>query len=471
VGDILGNSCGGDSVGECSYPGAPGCTCGTIPRGMPACSGHGTHCAGTVGGTTVGVAKESTLVAVRVLNCEGSGSNSGVVAGMDYVVRMKNEKHPSTPTVMSMSLGGPRPSESYSDPSLDPKWHAVKAAKAAGVTVVVAAGNSGVDVATRSPAHIDDAITVCATNANKDRSYFSCFGPGVDVCAPGYQINSAVTGSDSDYKEYSGTSMATPHVAGVLALMLQHNADWTVEQQKAELLSDCVETGSVNLLTDSLYLSGRQYCSPGTRDDRCGIDHNPNNCHGCTNKDKCWSKNNYKPGSGEGETPCGWYSQSGECDGTCICYCGGKHCDATYLWGIWLDFCCSTYFAGCEPEVVTATPNRLTNLFGSGRCAAALPSGTNPSPVIPTPSPTPWTPPSPNPTPAPTPAPAPSNCRPGCSKSYCSLDSCAGCSFCTEPTPAPTPMPSPSPGTCHNLCDRPSDCTNYPNICSGCSFC
>merc|ERR1740121_2056196 len=328
-GDILGNSCGGETVGMCSSPGAPGCTCGTIPRGMPDCSGHGTHCAGTAAGRLMGVAKGATVVAVRVLNCDGSGTNAGVVAGMDYTVKMKRDAHPDAPTVMSMSLGGSRSSESYNDPSLDPKYAAVQAAKALGVSVVVAAGNSGVDVNTRSPAHIDDAITVAANNVNKQRSYYSCFGTGVDVFAPGFKVNSAITGGDSDYEEYSGTSMSTPHVAGVLALMLQHT------------------------------------CKAGDRDDRCKFD----DCHGCNYQDKCWSRNNYQPGSGEGDTPCGWYSEmAGDCQGVCICYCGGKHCDATYLWGIWLQFCCNTYFASCEPDVVMSSPNRLTNLFGSGRC-------------------------------------------------------------------------------------------------------
>merc|ERR1719330_1469679 len=171
---------------------------------------------------------------------------------MDYVVRMKRDRHPSAPAVMSMSLGGSRPSESYNDPSLDSKYAAVAAAKALGVSVVVATGNSGVDADTRSPAHIDDAITVGASNVHKERAYFSCFGRGIDLFAPGYKVNSAVTGSDDAYAEYSGTSMATPHVAGVLALMLQHNGDWSVEQQVAELTTDCVEFGSVELLQDRL---------------------------------------------------------------------------------------------------------------------------------------------------------------------------------------------------------------------------
>merc|ERR1719221_1486623 len=450
AGDLLGNSCGGNTPGECSSPGAGGCTCGTIPRGMPDCSGHGTHCAGTAAGNLMGVAKGATVVAVRVLNCDGSGTSSAVVAGMDYVVRMKRDKHPSAPAVMSMSLGGSRPSESYNDPSLDPKWAAVAAAKALGVSVVVAAGNSGVDVDTRSPAHIDDAITVAANNVNKQRAYFSCFGPGVDVFAPGYKVNSAVTGGDDAYEEYSGTSMSTPHVAGMLALMLQHNSDWSVEQQVAELTGDCAETGSVDLFQDSLNPFDTQ-CIAGQTDERCNVpdSENPNNCHGCNNKDKCASRNSYTPPDGDWDTPCGWYSQmDGQCEGVCICYCGGKYCDATYIWGIWLDFCCNTYFASCEPDSVTATPNLLTNIFGSGQCAAGIPSGSSPAPP---PGPTP---PAPQPTPGPSPTPP---------------------STTPAPSPprrrSPVPSPSPPPGDCQDWCSNPSDCTDYPFSCSPCSFC
>jgi len=240
-------NCGGSPVGQCAEPGEAGCTCGAIPEGT-SCSGHGTHCAGTVAGRHVGVAKGAWVVAVRVLSCGGSGSTSAVVGGMDYAVRMKSERHPGAPTVISMSLGGRRPSQSYDDPSRDAKYGAVQAAKALGVTVVVAAGNSNVDADTISPAHIDDAITVCAATASDQRASFSCFGPGIDVCAPGVWVNSATTGGDSDYDELSGTSMATPHVAGVLALILENNREWTVNQQALELTTDCAEDGSIDML-------------------------------------------------------------------------------------------------------------------------------------------------------------------------------------------------------------------------------
>lgn len=336
---------------------------------------------------------------------------------------------------------------------------------------------------------------------NKERAYFSCFGRGVDLFAPGYKVLSAVTGGNDAYEEYSGTSMATPHVAGVLALMLQHNPDWSVAQQVAELTGDCVETGTLELLDDSLNTIGNR-CNAGQTDDRCNVppERNPNNCHNCTNQDKCWSRYNYEPGSGEGETPCGWYSEmSGECSGVCICYCGGKHCDATYLWGIWLQFCCNTYFASCEPDSVTSSPNKLTNLFGSGRCAAAIASGTSPSPpgpsppgpvptpspVTPAPTPAPTVRPTPAPTPRPTPTPPSPACEPDwldyCVERHCDpsnglYEYCKDCPVCAGgpspgPSPTPRPTPAPTPGNCNAVCDRPSDCTEYPTICSGCEFC
>merc|ERR1712232_1406795 len=185
--------------------------------------------------------------------------------------------------------------------------------------------------------------------------------------------------------------MATPHVAGVLALMLQHNPTWTVEQQTHELLTDCVEEDTIQLLKDN---NAQDYCSASEQDDRCNA---PGNCHNCSHQKKCAAKN-YVPGSGAGdEPPCGKYypnnynkceqrcSASGNCYyGTCACRCGGKYCDATYTWGVWLDFCCKTYFASCDPDAVLSSPNKLTNVFGkSGKCAAVQPHASNPAPSAP----------------------------------------------------------------------------------------
>jgi len=173
------------------------------------CNGHGTHVSGTVGGNTFGVAKAVTLWAVRVLACNGSGSTSGVIAGVDWVTA----NHRS-PAVANMSLGG------GASTALDT---AVRNSIASGVTYAIAAGNSNVNAANQSPARVTEAITVGATTMSDARSSFSNFGSVVDIFAPGSAILSAWNTSDTATNTISGTSMATPHVAGVVARFLQTN--------------------------------------------------------------------------------------------------------------------------------------------------------------------------------------------------------------------------------------------------------
>jgi aqualysin 1 len=171
------------------------------------CNGHGTHVSGTVGGSTYGVAKSVRLFAVRVLNCSGSGTTSGVIAGVNWVT-----SHRISPAVANMSLGG------GVSTSLD---SAVNNSINAGVTYAVAAGNSNTNASNSSPARVSAAITVGSSTINDARSSFSNFGSVVDIFAPGSSITSAWSTSDTAFTTISGTSMATPHVAGVAARYLQ----------------------------------------------------------------------------------------------------------------------------------------------------------------------------------------------------------------------------------------------------------
>lgn len=178
-------------------------------RGTSDCNGHGTHVAGTVAGATWGVAKAARLVPVRVFGCSGGSANSTIIAGIDWVAANR-----VLPAVANMSLGGG--ASSATDTATNNLINR-------GVTVVVAAGNSGANACNYSPARVANAITVGSTTSTDARSSFSNFGSCVNIFAPGSSIRSAWFTSTTATNTISGTSMAAPHVAGAAALVLAGN--------------------------------------------------------------------------------------------------------------------------------------------------------------------------------------------------------------------------------------------------------
>jgi subtilisin family serine protease len=194
-------------------------------------NGHGTHCAGTVGGSTVGVARYCRLVAVRVLNGAGSGSNTGVISGINYVANQHRSQ--GVPSVMSMSLGG------GFNQAMN---NAVTQSVAAGVVAVVAAGNDNANACNYSPASTPNAITVGSTtqdSAYRDvRSSFSNYGNCVDIFAPGSNIASCGITSNTAYATMSGTSMACPHVAGLAANILHERPHLSANAVKAAMIDE-----------------------------------------------------------------------------------------------------------------------------------------------------------------------------------------------------------------------------------------
>ncbi|MFF0653841.1 MULTISPECIES: S8 family peptidase [Micromonospora] len=202
----------------------------TVDSNNTDCNGHGTHVAGTVGGTRYGVAKGVRLVAVKVLNCSGSGTTAGVISGVNWVT-----SNAVKPAVANMSLGG------GASTTLD---NAVVNSINSGITYALAAGNSSANACNSSPARVASAITVGSTTSTDARSSFSNYGSCVDIFAPGSSITSAWRTSDTSTNTISGTSMASPHVAGAAALVLSANTSYTPAQVASYLTSNAT-TGKV----------------------------------------------------------------------------------------------------------------------------------------------------------------------------------------------------------------------------------
>jgi subtilisin family serine protease len=193
-------------------------------------NGHGTHVATTIAGSTYGVAKKAKIVGVRVLNNSGSGTTAGVIAGIDWVT-----KNHSGPSVANMSLGG------GASATLDT---AVRNSIASGVTYAVAAGNSSTSASSSSPARVAEAITVGATTSTDAKASYSNYGSALDIFAPGSSITAGWHTSDTATNTISGTSMATPHVAGAAAVYLAGHTSSTPAQVATALVNGAV-TGKV----------------------------------------------------------------------------------------------------------------------------------------------------------------------------------------------------------------------------------
>jgi subtilisin family serine protease len=204
------------------------------------CQGHGTHVAGTIGGKTYGVAKSVRLVAVRVLNCAGYGSDADVIAGMDWVAGTA-----TLPSVVNMSLGDVTPTKTTGTST--PVDDAVRGMISSGITVVVAAGNGwgngtvGADACMFPISNVPEAITVAASSATDTRPTWTNYGACIDLFAPGASILSASNLGPTETAVNSGTSMASPHVAGAAALVLEQAPGATPQKVRDLLVSNATQ--------------------------------------------------------------------------------------------------------------------------------------------------------------------------------------------------------------------------------------
>ena len=269
-------------------------------RGSSDCNGHGTHVAGTVGGETYGVAQDVDLVAVRVLDCQGSGSTSGVIAGVDWVTANHSS---GAPAVANMSLGGGISS------ALDA---AVANSISDGVTYALAAGNdSGQDACQGSPGRVAAGLTIGSSTSTDARSSFSNIGSCVDLFAPGSNITSAWHTSTTATNTISGTSMATPHVAGAAALHLEANPS----ASPANVASALIANSTTGALTNVGTNSPNRLLHTGTGGTNPDPDPEPTGCSTLPETESgslSWGGTAYHPGSSD------YYYSSGGTHVGCI---------------------------------------------------------------------------------------------------------------------------------------------------------
>jgi hypothetical protein len=202
-------------------------------KGVNDCNGHGTHVAGSAAGTTYGVAKKANIIPVRTLECDGSGWSSTVMAGIDWAI---SHHVTGQPAVMNLSVGG------FTNASFE---EAVQSAVNDGITVVAAAGNSGVDACATFPSRVPSAITVAATNINDAQASWSNYGSCVDIQAPGVSVRSAWNNSPTGYNTLDGTSMATPHVSGAAAILLSRHRSLSPAEVQQTIINNAT-TGLVS---------------------------------------------------------------------------------------------------------------------------------------------------------------------------------------------------------------------------------
>jgi subtilisin family serine protease len=217
--------------------------------GSKDCNGHGTHVAGIIGAKTFGVAKNTNLIPVRVLDCAGSGSYSSVIAGLDWIAANHT---PGTAAVVNMSLGGSASS------TLD---GAVTTLISKGINVVVAAGNSNSDACKSSPARVPDALTIAATDRNDNRASYSNFGSCIDLFAPGSSITSTWLGA-SGVNTISGTSMSAPNVSGIVARFIAANSSLTPQQVANSIKTSSTKNVVIGAGTGSLNQIAYMYVMP-----------------------------------------------------------------------------------------------------------------------------------------------------------------------------------------------------------------